>query len=385
MKRLLLSLLVMQLAACSTDALFETKKIEYKEAGKKKLPSLEVPPDLTQPSRDERYVVPDIAGGGGTATYSAYANERGNGARPAVTNTEVLPQAEKMRIERAGTQRWLVVAGTPDKLWPVVKDFWQEVGLLVNVEMPEAGIMETEWAENRAKLPQDFIRRAIGTVFDDVYSTSERDKFRVRLEPGAEAGTTEIYISHRGMYEVYTNEGKTETRWQPRPPDPELEAEMLRRLMVRLGVEATRAQTLLTEAKMPERAKLSRAADGAGALTLEEPFDRAWRRVGLSLDRIGFTVEDRDRSQGLYYVRYVDPEAEVKKQDDSSGILSKLMFWKSAESDKPDQIGNATGQYRIHVKQEGEDSLVQVLSREGGADNSATAKRILGLLYEQLK
>jgi len=322
--------------------------------------------------------VPDVAASKGSATYSAYSTER-SGNRT-TTAQDVLPQIEKLRIERSGTQRWLVVPGAPDKLWPVVKEFWQEVGLLVNVELPEAGIMETDWAENRAKLPQDFIRNTLGKVFDDLYSTAERDKYRVRLEKGAEPGTTEIYISHRGMYEVYVNEGKSETRWQPRAAEPELEAEMLRRLMVRLGADETRTKAMLASEPVQERAKLSRSTDGAGALLLEETFDRAWRRVGLALDRVGFTVEDRDRSQGLYYVRYVHPEVDGKKKDDS-GMLSKLMFWKGSDKDKLNQAA----QYRIHVKKEGENTAVQVLTREGGVDRSETSKRILGLLFEQLK
>jgi outer membrane protein assembly factor BamC len=285
-----------------------------------------------------------------------------------------------MRIERSGTQRWLVVGGSLDKLWPGVKEFWQELGFLVNVEVPEAGIMETDWAENRAKIPQDIIRSTIGKVFDSLYSTAERDKFRTRLEKGAEPGTVEIYISHRGMYEIYVSEGRSETKWQPRPADPELEAEMLRRLMVRLGVDESRAKTMVAAEQRQDRAKMSRATDGAGALLLEEAFDRSWRRVGLALDRVGFTVEDRDRSQGLYFVRYVDPELDSKKKDEEKGILSKLMFWKGSAADKP-----AQAQYRIQVKAIGETTTVQVLTREGGIDRSETSKRILGLLYEQLK
>ena len=225
-------LLIGLLAGCSGNILPESKKIEYKSAGK--LPPLEIPPDLTQPSRDERYAVPDVSASKGSATYSAYSSERSGQVRT-TTAQDLLPQVDKMRIERSGTQRWLVVGGSPEKLWPGVKEFWQELGFLVNVEMPEAGIMETDWAENRAKIPQDIIRGTIGKVFDSLYSTAERDKFRTRLEKGAEAGTVEIYISHRGMYEIYTNEGRSETRWQPRPADTELEAEMLQRLMVRLG------------------------------------------------------------------------------------------------------------------------------------------------------
>ncbi|MCF8179263.1 MAG: outer membrane protein assembly factor BamC [Sulfuritalea sp.] len=369
-------LLVGVLAGCGGSILPESKKIEYKSAGK--LPPLEVPPDLTQQSRDERYAVPDVSTSKGTATFSAYSNER-SGQTRTTTAQEVLPQVDKMRVERSGTQRWLVVAGSAENIWPQIKEFWQELGFLVNVELPEAGIMETDWAENRAKLPQDFIRGSLGKVFDSLYSTAERDKFRTRLEKGLKAGTVEIYISHRGMYEIYVNEGKSETRWQPRPADPELEAEMLRRLMVRLGVEESRAKTMVAAEQRQDRAKLSRASDGAGALLMEETFDRAWRRVGLALDRVGFTVEDRDRSQGLYFVRYIDPDTDNKKGE-SKGFLSKLMFWKGSSDSKPNQ-----SQYRIHVKASGESTTVQVLTREGGVDRSDTSRRILGLLHEQLK
>jgi outer membrane protein assembly factor BamC len=372
----LLAVSLLALTACSGNILPESKKIEYKSAGK--LPSLEVPPDLTQPTRDERYAVPDITPRG-SATFSAYSGERSAATTNAATQT-VLPSVDKMRIERAGTQRWLVASGTPENLWPTIKEFWQETGFIVNIEMPEAGVMETDWAENRAKLPQDFIRSALGKVLDGLYSTAERDKFRTRLEKGAEPGSTEIYISHRGMYEVYVTEGKDQTRWQPRPADPDLEAEMLRRLMVRLGADETRAKTLLAaDQKQQDRAKLTRAADGAGTLTLEEPFDRAWRRVGLALDRVGFTVEDRDRTQGLYFVRYVDPEADLRKKGDS-GWLSKLAFWKS---DKIDVDPKA--QYRINVITTGGNSQVRILTREGGVDTTETSRKILGLLFDQLK
>lgn len=366
------------LSACSGNILPEPKKIDYKSAGK--LPSLEVPPDLTQPSRDDRYAVPDITPRG-SATYSEYVSERKPGTTTAAA-TPVVPDAEKMRIERAGSQRWLVVPGTPEELWPKLKEFWQELGFIIDLELPEAGVMETDWAENRAKIPQDIIRSTLGKVFDSLYSTPERDKFRTRIEKGAEPGTVEIYISHRGMYEVYVTEGKDQTRWQPRPPDPELEAEMLRRLMVRLGVEEARAKTLLAADKAPERAKLARAPDGSGTLVVEETFDRAWRRVGLALDRVGFTVEDRDRSQGLYYVRYIDPEAGMQKKGENEGWLAKLnplnLFKGKPEVD-PKQ------QYRIHVQGNGPQSSVHVLTREGGVDTSPTAQKILTLLFEQLK
>jgi len=372
----LLAVAVPALLAGCGGSLLEGKKIDYKTAGT--LPPLEIPPDLTRTNRDDRYSVPDI-NPKGSATYSAYAGDRADKTRVSTSQT-VLPEVDKMHIERSGNQRWLVVQSSPDKLWPEIKDFWQELGFIVNVELPDAGVMETDWAENRAKLPQDIIRKMIGKVFDDVYSTPERDKYRTRLENGTTPGTTEIYISHRAMYETYTDEGKAQTRWQPQPANPELEAEMLRRLMVRLGTEPARADTAVASAASPDdKAKLTRGADGAGQLDLREPFDRAWRRVGLALDRVGFTVEDRDRSQGVYFVRYADLEGDMQKKTEEKSWLAKLAFWKG----KP-EAGKAP-QYRIAVKAVGDASLVAVQSHEGGVENSDTGKRILNLLYEQLK
>ena len=353
----------------ATD-LLEGKKIDYKSAGS--LPPLEIPPDLTTPSRDNRYAVPET--GKSTATLSGYQADRSQQAKPG--STALLPNVDKMRIERAGTQRWLVVQEPPEKLWPLVKDFWQENGFLIQVEVAEAGVMETDWAENRAKIPQDMIRSALGKILDQVYSTPERDKFRTRLERGGD-GNSEIYLSHRGMIEVYVSEGKDKTMWQPRPADPELEAEFLRRLMVRLGARDEKAKQQVAVAAQPARASINKSGDGRELLQVQEPFDRAWRRVGLALDRVGFTVEDRDRQKGLYYVRYADPEADKKKE--SPGLLDRLAFWRS------DDVKVKAEQYRVQVRGASSNSEIVVLNKDGGAEQSSTAHRILTLLHEQLK
>ncbi len=358
--------LVIASVALSGCQLLESKKIDYKSA--RKLPTLEIPPDLTAPTSDNRYAIPDTQGG--TATLSAFNQERKD--TPAGTQL-LLPTQDKARIERAGSQRWLVVKAPPQQVWPVIKDFWQETGFIVNVESPATGVLETDWAENRAKIPQDGVRKLLGKVIDGLYSTSERDKFRTRIEQAADG--TEIYISHRGMVEVYTSQREDGTSWQVRPSDPELEAEMLRRLMLRFGVESAKAQTLLADKQTPEQARVLKNA-AAPTLEMDEGFDRAWRRVGLALDRIGFAVEDRDRTKGIYYVRYIDPQIDNdSKRDD--GILSKLKFWKSK---KP----KASPALQINVKEAGEKSQVNVTA-EGKPVDTATQNRIVGLLYKELK
>jgi len=357
------------LSGCS-GKLIEGKKIDYKSAGK--VNPLTVPADLSAPPASDRYAVPETAAS--AATYSEYSE--GHGARrtgPAAA--AVLPSVEKVRIERGGTQRWLVVDANADALWPMIREFWQDSGFLIDRELPDIGIMETDWAENRAKIPDSTLRRIIGKVLDQAYSYPERDKFRTRLERGEEPGTTEIFISHRGVYQVVVGERQSEqVKWQMRPTDPELEAEMLSRLMHRLS--SNEEQAKVPGPVAAPRAQLAKNGDIAEALMLADSFDRAWRRVGLALDRVGFTVEDRDRSKGLYYVRYLDPHIDGKGK--SGGGWSRLAFWRSDTAKKDEQ-------FRISVADADRGSEVRVQNAEGENSKSATAGRILALLQEELK
>jgi len=358
----------MLVAGCS-GSVSERRKIDYKSAGR--LPPLEVPPDLVTPQKSERFNVP--AGDG--ATFSDYSAER-DAVRSGARDDSILPEQPGMRVERDGNFRWLRVDIEPDELWQPLREFWQETGFLIAVEVPEAGIMETDWAENRAKVPLRGFRKAMKSVFDSAYSYPERDKFRTRVERSAVPGYSEIYISHRAMYEVLTKEGRSQesTMWQVRPTDPELEAEMLYRLMARLGGSQEQIEQARIAPPPPPRAELS-SSENFQFLELRDPFDRAWSRVGLALDRVGFTVEDRDREQGVYFVRYNDPDANTKK----SG-LGRLAFWRDSEVvDKQFHIrviGAADGS---------EVSEVRVQDAQGETLASSTASRILALLQDELK
>ncbi len=373
--RLLLLAIAAGLAGCSTiNKSLEGDKVDYQTSGSKTV-SLEVPPDLSQLQRDSRYQPAD-------GTISASTLQAPAAAASASAVATVAPAATgNVRIERAGTQRWLSTQQTPEQLWPQLEAFWQERGFELELKQRDTGLMETNWAENRANLPQDLIRSTIGRVFDSLYETGERDRFRTRLERAPDGGT-EIYISHRGMAEVYTSERRDNTAWQPRPADPELEALMLSRLMQKLGGEEERVRLAALAASAPpaatntSRARLIEGAPGTG-LQVDDGFDRAWRRVGLALDRSGFTVEDRDRAQGLYFVRYVDP---AKKDKPEPGFFGKL-FGGGA-----DTAPNALARYRIAVKgQQPESTLVTVQNNQGTPETGDAAQRILQLLVTDLR
>ena len=347
-------------------------KVDYRSGGERTA-GLEVPPDLTQLTRDSRYQQPQ-GGAVSAAAYQAGAAATSPAAAASAPIT-IAPQAVgDMRIERLGNERWLHTSLTPEQLWPQLQAFWKERGFRLVQDESATGVMETDWAENRAKLPQDFIRASLGKVLDGLYSTGERDKFRTRLERTSDG--SEIYITHRGMVEVVTGQSKDNTIWQPRPAEPQLEGEFLSRLMLKLGAREEAAKAAGVAPNAPGSAARARILEGQATATLQvdDGFDRAWRRVGVALDRSGFTVEDRDRTQGVYFVRYIDP-SQIGKEE--PGFFAKLFGLDKKDGGPP--------KYRVSVKGAGERSLVSVLNGQGAPENSEVGKRITTTLLEELK
>ena len=368
------ALFCLSLGACSTiKEVLPEPKADYKKSRVSE--SLEVPPDLsTTTIQDPPSALDNAAAGGGvqerTTSLSGYTETQRSTAASAV-----LPQHANVRLERDEDDQWLVVDATPSQVWPKIRNFWVEQGFLISMEDPRIGIMETGWTENRADIPQDFIRGLLNKVADFVYSAATRDKYRVRIERGPAEGTTDIYLTQRGMEEVVTGsaDDTTGTMWRPRPSDPELEAEMLKRLMVYLGVDEEMASSQLAQSEPEqERARLV-TSDSGSMLVVDDGFSRTWRRTGIALDRVGFTVDDLNRTDGIYFVRYKDPFGE-----DDEGFMSKIAFWSSDDD-------SSSEQYQIQLIGEGATTNIVVNNDEGERENSGTARRILTVLQEQLR
>lgn len=380
-KILILSLVVGLLGACgSVSELTENlpdRRVDYKKQ-RVAQENLEVPPDLTSSSIGDSMPIPE----GGT-TYSEFNEQTragfgGPGTGPAPGG--VLPQMDNIRVMRDGNQRWLEIQAPPTAVWPRLISFWRENGVILVQQDPATGVMRTDWLENRADIKQGFITELFRKVLDSAYSAATRDQFRVRLEPGDQPGATHLYLTHRGMEEelVRGSTGETENSfWVSRPTDPGLEAEMLRRIMVYLGTAEKRAEGALAKAEAypQHRAQLTRTQAGT-ELSVDASFADTWRMVGMALERVGFMVEDRDRSQGFYEVRYDDPLKEKKEP----GFFAKLAFWR----DQPafdDQV-----LYRIRLAAGGDGATrIRVLTDKDAPVTSDTGERILTLIHEQLR
>ncbi len=413
-KLIAVALLGLFVSACDHIPFIDNTS-DYKGAGRSR--PLEVPPDLTSVNSSDAYSVP-----GGTTTYNTYSQGQ-DGQEAGVE--KVLPNSDGVRMEKAGAQRWLIVNAPAEKIWPVVREFWLDQGFAVRVENADTGVMETEWIEADAiKAGED--KKNMGEKFDKwldkLSGLADRRKFRTRLERGEKEGSTEIYMTHRtvnsapdnGKNEVQTNIGKIDTGYRADADKgtkteeenaAELDAELLRRLMVKLGVAEKRAQEIAANPVSEKRAEVVKEADSSVSLNLNDPFDRGWRRVGLALDRVGFVIEDKDRSKGLFYVRYADVDIDdgpTKKK----GLLDKLKFWgnddevenKSKPKDEKTIIDklkfwkgddgktDPSKQYRILVAEtETGTTRVNVVDTNGNHNRSSTGNRIISLLYDQLK
>jgi outer membrane protein assembly factor BamC len=363
-----LALALVTLAGCDTlNDWFASDRVNYKGAGT--APPLNVPSDLQATPTTQIYVAPPTnlaLGGAPTRNVTAAGNA-----------TEGVPNAQDplgMHIERDGDHRWLVVDGrTPEQLWPQLQEFWQDNGFVLKTDAPTTGIMTTDWAENRANIPDDWFRKTIGKVVDFAYSSGTRDSFRTLVSRGSN-DVTDISITHSAMEEMLTGQDKTSSRWVERPRDPALEALFLAKLMQKFGLTDAQSKQLITDAH-PATAPVTvdLAAGGAATLDLQESFDRAWLRVGLALDRTNFAVDNRDREKGIYYVRYADSAQELKKD----GLFGKLFY--SGNSKKPAQ------EFLVNVRPKGDtQSQVAVVDANGQVDTSSDAQRIVSLLHAQL-
>ncbi|NOY67032.1 MAG: outer membrane protein assembly factor BamC [Gammaproteobacteria bacterium] len=368
--RLFILVLGFYFSGCSTirDILPDDNNLEYKNTSRQK--SLDIPPDLTKPKGNSTFDIPDLAADANT--YSAYHGKKDG----VITNNTALSSQLGISFEHVGVNSWLVLSGTKEQIWPRVREFWLRYGFVLVVDKQGQGILETEWAENRAAIPKGFIRKFVGSLFDGAYSSNARDKFRMRIEQGEKEGTVELFLSHRGMVErvvdsFLTSEG---SQWESAPTDYELEAKMLKRLMVDLGVQKQHAETIIAQGKDRAPKAIFVDKEGHPSLQLNRNFSRAWRLVGLVLDRVSFTVVDRNRSKGIYYVRYNDPDRITKKD----GILSRLAFW-SSDDKLEDRM------YQVQVTAHGKVVSVVVNDEKGQIETSSTAERILKLLLEQLK
>ena len=360
--RYLIFFLFFGVLGCSTTEEFfdDITAPDYVNSSRAK--KLEVPPDLSEIESNSTFNVP-----GEARSYKEYLDlEEKNAMNPNLPKTKVIANPDGMRIIKSGNLRWLVVKKDPDTIWPHVKTFWEDLGFRVLVANKRTGIIETEWMDTEdIKLDRDKgVLSTFDKWLDSLSGFGDKRKFRTRVEFG-EDGETEIYISQRSAeaaadqhsrilssrqsdynastiykieeYKSADNNEKEKNKIsiseQREKDDYEIDSELLTRLMIKLGASDLEAKEKVAKPELIIKSEL--IADSNDVyIKMNDPYDRAWRRLGLALDIIGFVTEDKDRSEGIYFVRFSQTDLPKEKDSNDEGLLDSLIFWDHDKKDK---------------------------------------------------
>lgn len=372
MKPVVVAIALISMTACSGNKK-DLPKLDY-QTQTRKIVKLEVPPDLTNPDQGNLYQVP-----AGSGAVRASDLSRRTSATQQAANSEVLKSVKGVRLERDGNQRWVEVQGkSPAEIWPLLKAFWQENGFDIKSEEPGIGQMETEWAENRAKIPQDGLRRLLDKVgLGGIYSTSERDKFIIRIEQSKNS-TTDVFFAHKGMKEVYADKNKDTTTWQPAANDPNLEAAFLARFMQYMGIDQQQAENALTQSVAKRSGNELARIDG-NTLLVSGDYGRNWRRTALALDRIGLNVLGQNIEHHAFLVQQAPNESEAVSTK-KPGFFSR-MFGKGKKVEKP----AAYPEIIVFVEPVNGGSRIRLLNKDGSAYNGSDASTLISRLHTELR
>jgi outer membrane protein assembly factor BamC len=364
-KNYLIFILLIGFLGCSTTEEFfdDITAPDYVNSSRSK--SLEIPPDLSELEEDTSYKVP-----GEAASYKDYmAREKLLAEGQKNPNAKrVVENPEGMKIIKSGNLRWLVVEEKPDLIWPHVKGFWEDLGFRVTIANKRTGIIETEWMDtDDIKLDQN--RGALSTFdkwLDSLSGFADKRKFRTRVEYD-ELGNTEIYISQRSaeaaadqhlriledrkaynastVYKIeeYKDDNKVgkkiDISEQREKADYEIDSELLTRLMIKLGATDLYAKEKIKNPEVIVKSEIFDTKEDV-YIKMNDPYDRSWRRLGLALDLIGFVTEDKNRSEGIYFVRFNEIDIPQDNNKEEEGLIDSLIFWdhdKKTDSEKEDK------------------------------------------------
>ncbi len=251
----------------------------YGEAGS--IGGLEAPPELVTPEWDESLTIPQTANDRVSAveTYGK------------ALDASVAPEFVDVSMRREGDLRWLEAEVDPVNVWPLLRSFWANQGVILDKDIPSTGIMETDWIEQI-----DSTRSGV-TGGREVTATRSKYKMRVEREPNA---VTNIFVSQRkSELQAITDDGGV---WVSAQSDPEEEAEIIVNLMEHLGKSREEA---LFEVANTEGSRLYidlQDIDGIPVLFVGDQYSRVWRRTGIAIDRSGMSIFEQNRSKGIYLI-----------------------------------------------------------------------------------
>lgn len=294
-KPLVLSGLVLSLAGCNylagENGMFRDRADDYMEAPV--LPLMAIPDELDSYTLDQLYVIP--------AQYSASAQPFDEIPKPKPIETN---RREGVIIQNLSDTSWIVLDATPGQVWPLVRDYWTQLGVILEYENPGAGIMETTWLEVDSNL-------------------ETRHKYRVTIEPGLHSGYSEIYVIH--LQSPRSEPAPLVTTWPEKSSSEDRERQILDSLSQYLAdrndvYQASSASLLAGSIEAERKANIVDDEQGNQVLQLRLDYNRAWVLVRSALNEAGVTILENDRDMAFLNVRF----SGISEAGDEPGFIGRL-------------------------------------------------------------
>ena len=301
-------------------------------------PRMTVPPELQSKPIGDLLPVPGRISAGGTGKFQV----------PRPQGLNVAADFSDFSLQQNGSERWLLAQQPPASIWPQVRQFLSEYGVAVVQESATLGEIETDWlafdrdadnalmrrlapvmgaggrrtAEQDQRIPDrtpDMLPDTSGRGLQETGQriTGQEQRFRLRVEPGVQSGTSEIKVLH-----MQRSRGTEHSGWPASSDNTNLERAVLTEMEAYLN-QADRLDSVVlsTAGAAASAARSWLEQDGAGnpVLTINADFNRAWAAVGQALASADIEVDDLNRTAGVYYLN-PGQSADAQKR----GFLGRL-------------------------------------------------------------
>ncbi|WP_250459607.1 outer membrane protein assembly factor BamC [Microbulbifer litoralis] len=279
----------MALTGCGmfgNEGYFRDRSDDYQLASS--LPPLQMPEGVTEKHQEELYEIPQVGAG---------ELERGEFEVPRPQALSVNIGADRVKIQKLGNRRWVLVSQPPEEVWPQLHYFLRTSGLQLASSDASAGIMETTWLQFKE-------------------SPETKDRYRLRVESGVQPDTTEIHVRHLSVSAETPADAGVD--WPQRSTSPEREGWMIDEMSTALAAESTGAAASLQAQAIgggSVKVQLQEPAGKEPFIAMDLTMDRAWATVAHALNVGAYRLHREDDQIGLFYVTY-DEDRELTEEDD---------------------------------------------------------------------
>lgn len=240
-----------------------------------------------------------------------------------------------VQLRRLGELMWIYIETLPSTSWPIAKNYWDTSKYEVVGADPISGEIEIDF--------------------------NMETKLQMKVEHGIKEASTEIFL-----YQINKSSGDIQS-------NPEFVQQELEKIVDYFATSVSNfSGTSLAAQNLNEMKKANIfTEDGKTVIALDLNFDRAWSSVSRALIAADIITNDRDRSNGIFFVSYA--------KEEERGLFG--LFGGRSNNNPQEIVLGEESQFEITIKEENGKSFVRAISKDG---NIADSEQLLSKINESL-